>query len=96
MLQQGTFEFFTLERELPCQDAGRHRWHGRNRRQEQVVVGGISQTAPLEQFRGKVECHSGYEQSDWEMNQHNMLRVFCQQYRFDVEWIHFSSSFASP
>src|ERR1700676_2035717 len=57
-----------------------------------MPVGRRYQHAPLGPMRKKIKEHADDEQRDREMNQHDVLRVFCEKDRLDVERVHGFSS----
>ena len=54
----------------------------------EVVVSTCRKNRPLGSFRKKIKGGANREQSHWEMDRHNMLRMLGQEYRFDVERVY--------
>ena len=82
MQEQGALEPLSFERPLPCDNAGDHDWYGGDRRDEKVIVGCRSQHAVLRPVRQTIEQNARDEQGDGKVNQHHMLGVLREKYRF--------------
>ncbi len=83
--QENAFEPLPFELPLPRKDAGNH---DRNRcecRSKQIAIRRRSQNLPFRPLRRKIKSHARDEQGDRKMNQDDVLRVFREQRRFDVE-----------
>src|SRR5579864_3365360 len=85
MHQKDAFQFLALEFPLPCKNPGGYRRNGCDRRDEQVVVGGRSQQALLLPLRKKIKEDADDKQRDWEMNQHDVLRMLREEHCIYVE-----------
>jgi len=85
MHQKDAFQFLTLEFPLPRENAGACHGYGCDRRDEQVVVGCRSQQALLLLLRKKIKEHADDKQRDREVDQHDVLRMLCENHSFYVE-----------
>ena len=77
-----------FERPLPRHQSGsdcRQRCH---RRQQQVGVSRDRQRRLFRPLRREIQCYSGDEQRDREMDQRYVLRVLFHQHFFHVERMH--------
>jgi len=80
--QEDAFEFLTLEFPPPRENSGDYHGYGCDRRDKQVVVGRSSQHALLLPLRKKIKEHADDKQGDGEVNQHDVLGVFREDYCF--------------
>ncbi len=78
MLQQYSLELLPLELKLPRKQARRDDQRRRNCSHKEIVIGRRGEGAALRQLRDEVKRNAREEQSDREVNQHNVLRVFGQ------------------
>src|SRR6266436_1467708 len=90
--QKDAFEFLPLEFPLPRDNSSDHDRYGCERRDEQVVVGGRSQQSLLLPLRKKIKENADSKQGDGEVNQHNVLRMFGEEYGLNVERVQGFSS----
>ncbi len=90
--QKDAFQFLPLEFPLPRDNSSDHDRYGCERRDEQVVVGGCSQQSLLLPLRKKIKENADSKQGDGEVNQHNVLRMFREEYGLNVERVQGFSS----
>src|SRR5580658_6916515 len=72
MQQQNSFEFLPFELELPREQPRSNYGNRGNGRAKQIVVSRHCEGVFLGDLRQKVKDHSGNEQCDWKMDQHDM------------------------
>jgi hypothetical protein len=92
MHQEDTSQFLPLELPLPGENSGDYYWYGCDRRDEQVVVGRHSQQVLLLPLRKEIKEDACDKQRDREVDQHDVLRMLREKYRFYVEWMQGPSS----
>src|SRR5215471_4544691 len=85
MHEKDAFESLTFQRPLPRHEAGDDHRYRRDRRDEKIVVGGRSEQAMLCPLPKKIKQYTHNEQRDGKVNQHHMLCVLGENYRFYVE-----------
>ena len=90
--QQQSFQLLSRQLPLPGSNASRERGQNKNRRCDKVKIGRCRQHRfPLNAFcpaRRKIESDARQKQRNRKVNQDDMLRVFRQQRRFEIEGIH--------
>src|SRR5215470_17509138 len=92
MHQTFHFQSLTLEFPLPCENSGDYYGYGCDRRDEQVVVGRHGQQALLLPLRKEIKEDADDKQRDREVDQHDVLCMLREKYRFYVEWMQGRSS----
>jgi hypothetical protein len=80
-------KFLVLKLELPCEDTRRQKRDRRKGRHQQVVVGCVLQARSLRPVINEIEGHCSNKQRDRKMDEHYVLRVFCEQNRLRIKWI---------
>src|SRR3974390_2415797 len=88
MVKQQPLEPLSFELPLPGSEAGGDGRDGEERGNRQVDVRGLAPLWFLEPQRERVEADRGQIQSDREVNQHNVLRVFGKNNAAPVEGAH--------
>src|SRR5215469_9532278 len=85
MQQKDALQSLTFEFPLPRENSGGYYGYGCDRRDKQVVVGRQSQQALLLPLRKEIKEDADDKQRDREVDQHDVLRMLCEKYRFYVE-----------
>jgi len=92
MDQKDAFEPLPFKFLLPCENPRDQYGDGCERRSEQVAIRCRGQHRPPGPIRKKIKEHANDEQGDREMNQHDVLRVFRENHRFNVKRVQGFSS----
>src|SRR5215470_10086579 len=92
MHQKDALQSLTLEFPLPRENSGDYYGYGCDGRDEQVVVGGHGQQALFLPLRKEIKENADDKQRDREVDQHDVLRMLREKYRFYVEWMQGRSS----
>src|SRR5882757_5007134 len=85
--QQNAFQLLPFQLKPPSEQASHQDRQSRDRRDQEVVIACLLQRSPPGQSARPVESNSRNEQGDWEVHQHDMLRVLGQQNRFRVKYL---------
>jgi hypothetical protein len=85
MHQKDAFQFLPLEFPLPRENPSDNHGDGCDRRDEQVLVGSHSQQALLLPLRKEIKEDADDKKRNREMNQHDVPRMFRENYCFYVE-----------
>jgi hypothetical protein len=78
MQEKDAIQPLAVELPLPGKETGDQDRNGHQRCRKKIVVGGRGQQALLLPLGQKIERHPGQKQRDWEMNQYDVLSVFCE------------------
>src|SRR6476660_5722379 len=95
MHQEDAFRFLSLEFPLPRKNSSDYDRHGRDCRDEQIVVGRRNQQGLLLPLRKKIKEDADDKQRDREVDQHHMLRMLRENYCFYVERMQGRSSLSA-
>jgi hypothetical protein len=86
--QKDAFQFLTFEFPLPRDNSRDNDGQGGNRCDAQVVVSRHSQKLLSLPLRQEIKEDTDAKQRDWKVNQHNVLCMLGEKYRFDVKRMH--------
>lgn len=88
MQKEDSLKLLPFELELPSQESSRNHGRRTDGGTEKIVVGHNREASALGVLRQKVKNYTSNEQRDGKVNQRHVLRVFREQNRFWIEWIH--------
>src|SRR5207249_7682436 len=88
MKEQVSFKFRTFQLPLPCGQSAGNGYRRSERRRHKIIVCGLRHRWIPSPDREEIKRHTANEQRDRKMNDHRVLRVFCQQGCFEVKWVH--------
>ncbi|PYT56851.1 MAG: hypothetical protein DMG35_21340 [Acidobacteria bacterium] len=85
--EKRTLQTLALELPLPGEQTGDQHRNGGKRGNQEIAVRGRSQQAPVGPKRQKIERHTSNKQRYRKMDQHDVLGMFREQRRLQVERI---------